>query len=60
MNLLATLISKELYENTIPVKLKSIEREDWNTNLNLKIILQQSSSIHGQVLHIELTEEGNL
>lgn len=57
---LATIISKEIYEASIPVKIKSLEREDWSTYLVLKIIYNQTSQAHGQILHIELTDETNL
>ncbi|KAM3139160.1 hypothetical protein pb186bvf_008758 [Paramecium bursaria] len=50
------LVSKELYELLIPVKVKQ-QNDDWNTQLNLKILLQQQP--HGQMLHLELTDDTN-
>ena len=50
---------KEIYENQIPIMIKSTEREDWTTYLNLKISFVQAQKSHNQMLHLELTDDAN-
>jgi len=50
---------KEIYENQIPITIKSTEREDWTTYLNLKISFVQAQKSHNQMLHLELTDDAN-
>ena len=46
-----------MYDNQIPLKIKSFEREEYQSYLNLKISqIQQSGH---QVYHFELTDESN-
>ncbi|CAD8153709.1 unnamed protein product [Paramecium octaurelia] len=55
-----TTVSKELFTLQIPVKVKQVT-DDWNTQLILKMIMQQSQlQAHGQILRIELTDDNNL
>ncbi|CAD8156851.1 unnamed protein product [Paramecium pentaurelia] len=55
-----TTVSKELFTLQIPVKVKQMT-DDWNTQLILKMIMQQSQQqAHGQILRIELTDDNNL
>lgn len=51
---------KELYENHIPITVKSGEREDWSTYLVLKLSYIYGQKNHStQTLHLELTDEDN-
>ncbi|CAK91540.1 unnamed protein product (macronuclear) [Paramecium tetraurelia] len=60
INAPVTTVSKELFTLQIPVKVKQLT-DDWNTQLILKMIMQQSQQqAHGQILRIELTDDNNL
>ncbi|CAD8065382.1 unnamed protein product [Paramecium sonneborni] len=58
LNAPVTTVSKELFTLQIPVKVKQLT-DDWNTQLTLKMIMQQSQQAHGQILRIELTDDNN-
>ena len=50
---------KEIYEQEIPIKIKGHDREEYNTNLIIKISWNTPSNHHAALLHIEITDPNN-
>jgi hypothetical protein len=49
--------SKEIFDNNIPIKVKSFERDDFNTLLRVQIFVLQEKS--GNLLKLNLTDDSN-
>ena len=53
------IVTKDIYQKTVPLKMKDIQRGEWKTDIIVKIQNKTDTNLQRNKLFLELTEEEN-